>query len=109
MLFIGVRFGNKAGPKVDIAVDPLEGTTLCAKNMPGAIAPAMAEKGTLLHAPGRLHEKIAIGRAIPRAWSISSARRAKHPQASRAGPKNTSLLRIIENPSRPLHAFGEQT
>src|SRR6202171_4822348 len=38
MLFIGERVGNKHGPKVDIAVDPLEGTTLCAKNMQGAIA-----------------------------------------------------------------------
>src|SRR5215471_227452 len=38
MLFIGEKVGTKNGPKVDIAVDPLEGTTLCAKNMPGAIA-----------------------------------------------------------------------
>ena len=52
MLFIGEKVGTKAGPKVDIAVDPLEGTTLCAKNMPGAIATlAMAENGALLHAP----------------------------------------------------------
>src|SRR6201996_8564402 len=35
MLYIGEKVGSKAGPKVDIAVDPLEGTTLCAKNMPG--------------------------------------------------------------------------
>ena len=56
MLFIGETVGNKKGPKVDIAVDPLEGTTLCAKNMPGAIATlAMADEGTLLHAPGLLH------------------------------------------------------
>src|SRR2546430_6722740 len=52
MLFIGETVGSKRGPKVDIAVDPLEGTTLCAKNMPGAIATvAMADGGTLLHAP----------------------------------------------------------
>jgi len=38
MLFIGERVGNGGGPKVDIAVDPLEGTTLCAKDMPGSIA-----------------------------------------------------------------------
>src|SRR5919198_1084256 len=38
MLFIGEKVGNMTGPKVDIAVDPLEGTVLCAKNMPGAIA-----------------------------------------------------------------------
>src|SRR3977135_1058108 len=52
MLFIGEKVGTKSGPKVDIAVDPLEGTVLCAKNMPGAIATlAMADAGTLLHAP----------------------------------------------------------
>src|SRR5881398_2510235 len=62
MLFIGEEVGRKTGPKVDIAVDPLEGTTLCAKNMPGAIATmAMAEGGTLLNAPDVYMQKIAIG------------------------------------------------
>jgi fructose-1,6-bisphosphatase II / sedoheptulose-1,7-bisphosphatase len=66
MLFIGEKVGTKAGPKVDIAVDPLEGTTLCAKNMPGAIATlAMAEAGTLLHAPDVYMDKIAIGPGYP--------------------------------------------
>jgi fructose-1,6-bisphosphatase II / sedoheptulose-1,7-bisphosphatase len=67
MLFIGEQVGNKKGPKVDIAVDPLEGTTLCAKNMPGAIATlAMADGGTLLHAPDVYMEKIAIGPGYPK-------------------------------------------
>jgi fructose-1,6-bisphosphatase II / sedoheptulose-1,7-bisphosphatase len=62
MLFIGEEVGQKNGPKVDIAVDPLEGTTLCAKNMPGPIATmAMAEGGTLLNAPDVYMEKIAVG------------------------------------------------
>src|SRR5271165_4942176 len=62
MLFIGETVGNKHGPKVDIAVDPLEGTTLCAKNMPGSIATmAMADGGTLLHAPDVYMQKLAIG------------------------------------------------
>jgi fructose-1,6-bisphosphatase II / sedoheptulose-1,7-bisphosphatase len=62
MLFIGEQVGIKAGPKVDIAVDPLEGTTLCAKNMPGSIATmAMADGGTLLHAPDVYMQKIAVG------------------------------------------------
>ena len=66
MLFIGETVGNKRGPEVDIAVDPLEGTTLCAKNMPGAIATmAMAEAGTLLNAPDVYMEKIAIGPGYP--------------------------------------------
>ncbi|HEX5509268.1 MAG TPA: class II fructose-bisphosphatase [Pseudolabrys sp.] len=67
MLFIGEQVGNKSGPKVDIAVDPLEGTTLCAKNMPGSIATlAMAEEGTLLHAPDVYMDKIAIGPGYPK-------------------------------------------
>src|SRR5580700_1292609 len=62
MLFIGEKVGSGNGPRVDIAVDPLEGTTLCAKNMPGAIATmAMADGGTLLNAPDVYMEKIAIG------------------------------------------------
>ena len=66
MLFIGETVGNKHGPEVDIAVDPLEGTTLCAKNIPGAIATmAMAEVGTLLNAPDVYMEKIAIGPGYP--------------------------------------------
>jgi fructose-1,6-bisphosphatase II / sedoheptulose-1,7-bisphosphatase len=67
MLFIGEEVGRKTGPKVDIAVDPLEGTTLCAKAMPGAIATmAMAEGGTLLNAPDVYMEKIAIGPGYPK-------------------------------------------
>ena len=67
MLFIGEEVGRKTGPKVDIAVDPLEGTTLCAKNMPGAIATmAMAEGGTLLNAPDVYMDKIAIGPGYPK-------------------------------------------
>jgi fructose-1,6-bisphosphatase II / sedoheptulose-1,7-bisphosphatase len=66
MLYIGENVGNKKGPKVDIAVDPLEGTTLCAKNMPGAIAVmAMAEGGALLNAPDVYMDKIAIGPGYP--------------------------------------------
>jgi fructose-1,6-bisphosphatase II / sedoheptulose-1,7-bisphosphatase len=63
MLFIGEKVGGgRGGPQVDIAVDPLEGTTLCAKNMPGAIATmAMAEGGTLLNAPDVYMEKVAVG------------------------------------------------
>jgi fructose-1,6-bisphosphatase II / sedoheptulose-1,7-bisphosphatase len=66
MLYIGERVGTRFGPKVDIAVDPLEGTTLCAKNMPGAIATlAMADEGALLHAPDIYMDKLAIGPGFP--------------------------------------------
>jgi len=66
MLFIGEKVGTRRGPKVDIAVDPLEGTTLCAKDMPGSIAVmAMAQAGTLLNAPDVYMQKIAIGPGYP--------------------------------------------
>lgn len=62
MLFIGEEVGSGDGPKVDIAVDPLEATTLCAKAMHNSLAVVgLAEGGTLLHAPDIYMEKIAIG------------------------------------------------
>src|SRR6185295_13554818 len=65
MLFIGEKVGA-GGLKVDIALDPLEGTTLCAKALPNAIAVmAMAEAGTLLNAPDTYMDKIAIGPGYP--------------------------------------------
>src|SRR5919205_395705 len=61
MLFIGERVGNRQGPKVDIAVDPLEGTTLCAKDMPGSIAVmAMAEAGALLCIGGQMQGRLIL-------------------------------------------------
>ncbi len=67
MLYIGEKVGIKSGLKVDIAVDPLEGTTLCAKNMPGAIATiAIASEGALLHAPDIYMDKIAVGPGYPK-------------------------------------------
>lgn len=62
MLFIGEEVGSGDGPAVDIALDPLEGTTLTAKDMPNALTViAMAPRGTLLHAPDVYMEKLAIG------------------------------------------------
>lgn len=62
MLFIGEEVGTGKGPAVDIALDPLEGTTLTAKDMPNALTViAMAPRGTLLHAPDVYMDKLAIG------------------------------------------------
>ena len=62
MLFIGEEVGTGNGPDVDIALDPLEGTTLTAKDMPNALTViAMAPRGTLLHAPDVYMDKLAIG------------------------------------------------
>jgi fructose-1,6-bisphosphatase II / sedoheptulose-1,7-bisphosphatase len=66
MLFIGEEVGMGQGPEVDIAVDPLEGTTLCAKNQPDSICVlAMAERGGLLNAPDVYMHKLAIGAGYP--------------------------------------------
>ena len=105
MLFIGENVGTGKGPKVDIAVDPLEGTTLCAKNMPGAIATmAMAESGTLLNAPDVYMDKIAIGPGYPKdlvdldvspAENIARLAKAK-------GVKPSEITALILD--RPRHA-----
>jgi fructose-1,6-bisphosphatase II / sedoheptulose-1,7-bisphosphatase len=66
MLFIGEEVGTGKGPKVDIAIDPLEGTTITAKGMPNALAVlAMADSGCLLHAPDVYMDKIAAGPRVP--------------------------------------------
>ena len=66
MLYIGEAVGAGHGPEVDIAVDPLEGTTLCAKNQPDSICVlAMAERGGLLNAPDVYMTKVAIGAGFP--------------------------------------------
>ena len=62
MLYIGEKVGRGTGPKIDIALDPLEGTTITAKAGPNALAVlAIAEEGCLLNAPDVYMEKIAIG------------------------------------------------
>jgi len=66
MLYIGEEVGTRNGPSVDIALDPLEGTTICAKNLPNSLAViAIAEKGNLLYAPDVYMETIAVGPGYP--------------------------------------------
>jgi len=65
MLYIGEKVG-KGGTAVDIALDPLEGTTICARNMPNSLAVlAVAEAGNLLNAPDVYMDKIAVGGGLP--------------------------------------------
>ena len=67
MLFIGEEVGTGNGPEVDIALDPLEGTTLTAKDMPNALTViAMGPRGTMLHAPDVYMDKLAIGPGLPK-------------------------------------------
>ncbi len=66
MLYIGEKVGTGAGPKIDIALDPLEGTTITAKGGANALAViAMAEAGGFLNAPDVYMDKIAVGAGLP--------------------------------------------
>ncbi|WP_269929923.1 class II fructose-bisphosphatase [Aminobacter sp. HY435] len=104
MLYIGEEVGA-GGPEVDIALDPLEGTTICAKNLPNALAViAIAEKGSLLFAPDVYMDKIAVGPGYPEgvidldaspAENIASVAKAK------GVPVNEVTACILD---RPRHA-----
>jgi len=73
MLYIGEKVGNGESPEVDIAVDPLEGTNICAKGMNGAIATiALAPRGGFLHAPDMYMDKIAVGPSAKGAIDITA-------------------------------------
>jgi fructose-1,6-bisphosphatase II / sedoheptulose-1,7-bisphosphatase len=66
MLYIGEKVGQGSGPKIDIALDPLEGTTITAKGLPNALAVmAMADHGGFLNAPDVYMDKIAVGGGLP--------------------------------------------
>ncbi|MEE2916471.1 MAG: class II fructose-bisphosphatase [Pseudomonadota bacterium] len=66
MLYIGEKVGTGNGPKIDIALDPLEGTTICAKSGPNSLAVlAIAEAGGLLNAPDVYMDKLAVGPGLP--------------------------------------------
>ena len=75
MLYVGEQLGNGTPPLVDIAVDPVEGTTLLAEGMPGAIAVvAIAERGSLWATPGIMYmEKIAVGETASEAIDITAS------------------------------------
>ncbi len=74
MLYIGEKVGSGDSPEVDIAVDPLEGTSICAKGMNGAIATiALAPRGGFLHAPDMYMEKIAVGPSAKGAIDINAS------------------------------------
>ncbi|WP_375250387.1 class II fructose-bisphosphatase [Sphingomonas sp.] len=66
MLYIGEKVGLGKGPAIDIALDPLEGTTICAKSGPNSLAVlAIAEAGGLLNAPDVYMDKLAVGPGLP--------------------------------------------
>ena len=95
MLYIGEKVGLYAkaggGPEVDIAVDPLEGTSITAKGGPNAIATvALAEKGGFLHAPDIYMDKLAVGPACRKALWIWM-RSLRKTSANWRAPRNARL------------------
>ncbi|MGH7816581.1 MAG: class II fructose-bisphosphatase [Candidatus Binatia bacterium] len=83
MLYIGEKVGC-GGPKVDIALDPLEGTTICATGAPNALSVlAMADGGNLLHCPDTYMAKIAVG------------------------PAGKGVVDLDKSPTENLHALAE--
>jgi fructose-1,6-bisphosphatase II / sedoheptulose-1,7-bisphosphatase len=66
MLYVGEEVGTGEGPEVDIALDPLEGTTICAKNLPNSLSViAITPRGGLLNVPDVYMDKIAVGPGYP--------------------------------------------
>lgn len=105
MLFIGEKVGMHQGPEIDIAVDPLEGTTLTAKNHPNALSVmALAERRHLLEAPDVYMEKIAIGPHLPKDLIDITADPQKNiKELAKATKKNIEDLTICVL-ERPRHA-----
>jgi fructose-1,6-bisphosphatase II / sedoheptulose-1,7-bisphosphatase len=105
MLYIGEKVGTGDGPEIDIALDPLEGTTICAKNLPNSIAViAIAEKGSLLYAPDVYMDKIAIGPGYPEGLIDLDASPADNINAlakAKGVPVNEITACILD---RPRHA-----
>ena len=104
MLYIGEKVGI-GGPVVDIALDPLEGTTICAKNLPNALTViAIATKGSLLNAPDVYMEKIAIGPGYPEgvvSLTKSSAENIRALAQAKGVPVGQITACILD---RPRHA-----
>ncbi|WP_417273018.1 class II fructose-bisphosphatase [Celeribacter halophilus] len=102
MLFIGEEVGSGNGPAVDIALDPLEGTTLTAKDMPNALTViAMAPRGTLLHAPDVYMDKLAIGPGYPEnvvSLDMTPTERVHALAKSKGVAPNQITLCVLERP-----------
>ncbi|MBS8225416.1 class II fructose-bisphosphatase [Vannielia litorea] len=102
MLFIGEEVGTGNGPEVDIALDPLEGTTLTAKDMPNALTViAMAPRGSMLHAPDVYMEKLAVGPGYPEnivSLDQSPAERVRLLAAAKQATPEDITVCILERP-----------
>ena len=105
MLYIGEKVGA-GGPKIDIALDPLEGTTITAKGVPNALAVmAMAEDGGFLNAPDVYMDKIAVGGGLPEGVVDLDARRRARTSTNLAKAKKVDVADLVVCIlDRPRHA-----
>jgi len=102
MLYIGEEVGTGNGPGVDIALDPLEGTTLTAKDMPNALTViAVGPRGSMLHAPDVYMDKLAIGPGYEKdvvTLDMDPAERVKALAAAKACAASDITVCILERP-----------
>ncbi|MBT8413794.1 MAG: class II fructose-bisphosphatase [Boseongicola sp.] len=102
MLYIGEEVGSGVGPEVDIALDPLEGTTLTAKDMPNALAViAMGPRGSMLHAPDTYMDKLAIGPGFRRGvvtMDMSPAERVNALASAKGCSTEDITVCVLERP-----------
>ena len=103
MLYIGEKLGTGEGPDIDIAVDPVEGTTLMAKGQDNSIAViAAAPKGSLLHAPDMYMRKIAVGPRAKGSIDIGAPFTDNMKSVARATGKSVNQLTVMVQ-DRPRH------
>ena len=102
MLYIGEEVGTGNGPGVDIALDPLEGTTITAKAMPNALTViSMAPRGTMLHAPDVYMDKLAVGPGYPKdvvSLDMSPRERVEALAAAKGCAPSEITVCVLERP-----------
>ncbi|MFZ2101961.1 MAG: class II fructose-bisphosphatase [Oricola sp.] len=123
MLYIGEKVGSGTGPEVDIALDPLEGTTICAKNLPNSLAViSIATKGALLYAPDVYMDKIAVGPGYPQGVvdidaspedNIHALAKAKNVPVSEIAacildrPRHAALIEAVRRTGAAIRLIGD--
>lgn len=123
MLYVGEEVGAGKGPELDIALDPLEGTTLAAKAKPNALSViAVAPKGGLLHAPDTYMDKIAIGPGYAEgvvdldedaAQNVKALAKAKGVPAEEIGvcvldrPRHGAIIDALRTSGARVHLIGD--
>lgn len=108
MLYIGEELGIGNGPSIDVAVDPVEGTNLVAKGQDNSLTVmAVAEKGTLLHAPDIYMEKLAVGPKAKGCIDLDLSLTENMKAVAKALDKDISELTVMMQ-DRPRHDFLAQ-